>query len=171
MARNSEAAGLPGVLSDVAKILQGGSPRERTMLIGLTALLLLQIGLSAWVYWPRAGTFSTPVPIFVELSVDDVVRLNISDDAGERIQLVKEAGRWWVLLTETAQEGSDAPPLCGQAAVAPCFPAANHRVELLLNTLGRTDHFPPRRQQRGQLHAAARRRGQVCPPRRIPSGG
>ena len=135
MARNSEATGLPGVLSDVAKILQGGSPRERVMLIGLTALFLLQIGLSAWVYWPRPGTFSTPVPIFAELSVDDVVRVNISDDAGERIQLVKDAGRWWVLLTETAQEGSDAPPLCGQEAAAPCFPAANDRVELLLNTL------------------------------------
>ena len=135
MARNSEATGLPGVLSDVAKILQGGSPRERVMLIGLTALFLLQIGLSAWVFWPRPGTFSTPVPIFVELSVDDVVRLNISDDAGERIQLVKDAGQWWVLLTETAQEGSVTPPLCGQEAVAPCFPAANDRVELLLNTL------------------------------------
>lgn len=64
---------------------------------GLAALLLLQVGLTAWVYWPRAARSSAIVPLFGELPAAEVVSLSITDDRGQEIHLAKTTDAGWVL--------------------------------------------------------------------------
>ena len=85
--------------NEIRRILRGGGPRQRTALIWLTGLLLLQTGILLWVYWPRADAASEPVPILGDMSVDQVAGFSITDEAGEQIQLAKNEDKWWVLLS------------------------------------------------------------------------
>ncbi len=121
--------------SEIWSILRGGDPRERTALIWLTALLLLQTGLLVRVYWPRSGNAPEPVPILGEMSVDQVIGLSITDEAEEQIQLAKNEDKWWVLLSPGGEEEPTGSSACGEEVSSSCYPAVNHRVGTLLNVL------------------------------------
>ena len=121
--------------SEIWRILRGGGPRERIALIWLTALLFLQTGILLWVYWPRADAASEPVPIFGDMSVDQVTGFSIADEAGEQIQLAKNEDKWWVLLSPGGEEEPTGPSQCSEEQSSSCYPAVNHRVETFLNAL------------------------------------
>ncbi len=153
MARNTETTKQPHGWGVIESALQSGNTRDRVALYGLAALLLLQIGLIGWVYWPRALSSSSSVPLFGDLRADEVVSLSITDDKGERIHLTKSAEDWWVLLAVADQEGSTSPRVCGldgatpqqsgvvadapfnKDASASCFPASSGKVESLLGAI------------------------------------
>ncbi len=120
-------------------ILLGGAPHERTALIWLTALLLLQAGLLLWVYWPRAGSASQPVPILGELRIDQIVGLSITDEAGDQIRFAKGEDKWWLLLAPGGEKERAAPLQCSEEVSSSCYPAVKHRVETFLNTLAGLD--------------------------------
>lgn len=79
----------------------------------LAGILVIQILISVWVFWPEPAATGTGEPVFPDLSADDVVGLRITDDTGNEIALRKtEAG--WVLPEAgnyPALEGSITPVL------------------------------------------------------------
>lgn len=139
MTHDSNAAKRFSGRREFRSILLGGGPRERTARIWLTALLLLQTGLLLWVYWPHAGIASQPVPILGELSVDQIVGLSITDEAGDQIRFVKYEQKWWVLLPAGGEEQPTAPAQCSEDASSSCYPAFNQRVETILDALADLD--------------------------------
>lgn len=62
----------------------------------LAGVLALQIILSLITLWPRAAAMPSAEPVFPDLSVEDVVRLTLTDDAGNSVTLARE-GAGWVL--------------------------------------------------------------------------
>jgi len=62
----------------------------------LTGVLIVQIALGAFVYWPRSRAQGAGELVFPDLSVDNVVSLTITDDVGKSIALQK-VGDAWVL--------------------------------------------------------------------------
>lgn len=60
----------------------------------LAGLLAVQILLTAVVFWPRQAAAGTGGPLVANLDAGTVVRLTISDDSGNRIELAKQAGAW-----------------------------------------------------------------------------
>ena len=139
MTHDSNAVERSSSRREFQSILLGGGPRERSALIWLTALLLLQTGLLLWVYWPRAGSASQPVPILGELSIDQVVGLSITDEAGDQIRFAKYEQKWWVLLPAGGEELPTAPAQCSEDASPSCYPAFNQRVETFLDALADLD--------------------------------
>ncbi len=135
MTSDSETSKQPLGLGEISAILRGTSPREGSALIWLTVLMLLQSGLLAWVYWPRAGAESQPAPILGDMSVDQVAGLSITDQEGEQIQLLKNGDQWWVLLNAGGEEEPATPSQCSEEESRSCYPAVNHRVETFLNAL------------------------------------
>ncbi len=79
----------------------------------LAGVLIVQILISVWVFWPEAAVTGAGEPVFPDLAADDVIGLRITDDAGSEIALQKtEAG--WVLSGAgdyPALEGSITPVL------------------------------------------------------------
>jgi hypothetical protein len=67
--------------------------RGNQVLIGI---LVLQIALAVILFWPRQSAEAVGEPLFAGLEADQVVRLTIVDQAGERLQLAK-SGTAWVL--------------------------------------------------------------------------
>ena len=62
----------------------------------LAAVLVLQVILTAVVFWPRAAASSEGKLFFPNLQVDDVVALNITDNQGNQLDL-RKVGDSWVL--------------------------------------------------------------------------
>ncbi|MGC9356891.1 MAG: DUF4340 domain-containing protein [Anaerolineae bacterium] len=60
----------------------------------LAALLVIQIALAVFVFWPDSATGGEAEPIFPDLETEDIVYLSIADDQGYRIVLSKEGGEW-----------------------------------------------------------------------------
>ncbi len=139
MTHDSNAAERSSGKRGFRNILLGGGPRERTALIWLTALLLLQIGLLLWVYWPRTGSASQPVPILGELNIDQVVGLTITDEAGDKIRFSKREDKWWLQLSPGGEEEPAAPLQCSEDESSSCYPAVNQRVETFLDALADLD--------------------------------
>jgi hypothetical protein len=67
--------------------------RGNQILIGI---LVLQIALAVVLFWPRQPASAAGEPLLAGLEADQVVRLTINDQAGERLQLTK-SGAGWVL--------------------------------------------------------------------------
>lgn len=139
MIHDSNAVERSSDRSEIWRVLRGGGPRERAALIWLTALLLLQTGLLLWVYVPRTGSASEPVPILGDMSVDQVAGVSITDETGDQIQLAKNEDKWWVLLSPGEEEEPTGPSQCSDEAPATCYPAANHKVETFLSALAGLD--------------------------------
>ncbi len=60
----------------------------------LAGLLIVQIALSIFSFWPRASTGDEAELLFADLAIEDVTRLTIEDAEGNLIQLEKIAGAW-----------------------------------------------------------------------------
>jgi hypothetical protein len=88
--------------------------RQRLIPI-LIALLVVQLGLVALVYWPRPSQ-ATGEPVFPNLSTADIIALTIADSDGKQLKLTRH-GEGWVL------------PEAGD------YPAQNDRINPLLEKL------------------------------------
>ncbi|MCJ7625840.1 MAG: DUF4340 domain-containing protein [Anaerolineaceae bacterium] len=62
----------------------------------LTGILILQILVAAFVFWPDAGGVVEDVPIFENINVEDVVSFSVDDADGNHVEMVK-TGDGWVL--------------------------------------------------------------------------
>ena len=60
----------------------------------LAAVLVAQIALSVFVFWPRPTTAGQREPLFPDLTAEDVTSLTIEDDQGNRIALERVTGEW-----------------------------------------------------------------------------
>jgi hypothetical protein len=67
--------------------------RGNQILIGV---LILQVALAVILFWPRQPASAVGEPLFAGLDAEQVVRLTIDDEAGERVQFIK-SGEGWVL--------------------------------------------------------------------------
>lgn len=59
----------------------------------LLIVLLVQIGLGVWIFWPRPAASQASDPLLGEISADDITALTISD-SDNAITLTKEDGEW-----------------------------------------------------------------------------
>jgi len=62
----------------------------------LAGILVVQIALSAVVFWPKAAASAGRAPIFPDLEAGDIVALTITDADGNTVAL-RQAGEDWVL--------------------------------------------------------------------------
>jgi len=60
----------------------------------LTAVLVVQVVLAAIIYWPRTTADGGASKLLGELTADEVARLTIEAQGGERIVLSRETGAW-----------------------------------------------------------------------------
>lgn len=60
----------------------------------LTIVLVVQVALSAVVFWPKSATSSGGEPVFAGVEADTIVALTVTDDQGNSIVLRKAAGAW-----------------------------------------------------------------------------
>jgi len=67
--------------------------RGNQILIGV---LVLQIALAAFFFWPKQPADVAGKPLFANVEAQQVTRVTISDDAGERVQFAR-SGETWVL--------------------------------------------------------------------------
>ncbi|MGC9467984.1 MAG: DUF4340 domain-containing protein [Anaerolineae bacterium] len=65
--------------------------RHQQILLGV---LVVQVILTAVVFWPREAAVSSGELLFPELTTDDIVALTVIDNAGEEITLRKVDGTW-----------------------------------------------------------------------------
>ena len=62
----------------------------------LAAVLVIQIALSAFVFWPRSAATGGGELLFPELEAGDIVALTVTDDQGTSTALRQVDGRWVV---------------------------------------------------------------------------
>lgn len=60
----------------------------------LAGILVIQIILSVFVFWPRSAATGVSEPLFLDLEADDIVALTIADADGNRISLRRVTGNW-----------------------------------------------------------------------------
>jgi hypothetical protein len=60
----------------------------------LAAILLVQIAVTAVVFWPRSAAGEEGEPLFLDLEADSVVSLSITDENGDQISMRKGDGGW-----------------------------------------------------------------------------
>jgi hypothetical protein len=60
----------------------------------LAGILVIQIILSVFVFWPRSATTGTSEPLFPDLAADDIVALTITDADDNSIRLEKVSEDW-----------------------------------------------------------------------------
>ncbi|MBN1248399.1 MAG: DUF4340 domain-containing protein [Anaerolineae bacterium] len=65
--------------------------RHQQILLGV---LIVQVILSAIVFWPRQVASGTGEPLFPDLTAEDIVALTIADNTGGEITLRKEGDAW-----------------------------------------------------------------------------
>lgn len=65
--------------------------RHNQILIGI---LIVQIAVSAFIFWPQSTVAVESEPLFGELKADDMAALTITDGEGNAIQLKKVDGDW-----------------------------------------------------------------------------
>lgn len=67
---------------------------SRTNII-LIAVLVVQVVISAVVFWPRAGAGGAGAESLLgEVSADDIVGLTVQDNEGNRLRLTRQADQW-----------------------------------------------------------------------------
>ena len=71
-----------------------GLLRSPSLHLFLAALVVLQLGLIAIVFWPRTVSGGGGVPLFSDVSADDIVQVTISDDTGKTVRLAFDNGEW-----------------------------------------------------------------------------
>ena len=59
----------------------------------LAAVLVMQLILAAFVFWPRAATGGV-TPLFPDLASEDVTTMVITDDQGKSVELRQVSGEW-----------------------------------------------------------------------------
>ena len=69
----------------------------------LSGILVLQIALIGWVFWPKQSEVSQQASLLGDLKVEDVVDLKITDDTGQTIHFAKDGTDW------TLPEAGDYP--------------------------------------------------------------
>lgn len=60
----------------------------------LTGILIVQIAISAFIFWPQSTAAVESEPLFGELNAGDIAALTITDGEGNAIQLKKLDGDW-----------------------------------------------------------------------------
>ncbi|MGC9349687.1 MAG: DUF4340 domain-containing protein [Anaerolineae bacterium] len=60
----------------------------------LLAILVVQLAVSAFVFWPRTGAIEAAEPVFPDIAADDIVALTIVDDQANEVALRKVDGAW-----------------------------------------------------------------------------
>jgi hypothetical protein len=60
----------------------------------LAAILVVQIALSVFVFWPTSSAVAEQEPLFPDVQADDITALTIENAEGASIQLVQETGDW-----------------------------------------------------------------------------
>ncbi|MDY0019535.1 MAG: DUF4340 domain-containing protein [Anaerolineae bacterium] len=60
----------------------------------LAAVLVVQVLLTAFVFWPRPATTTQGAPVFPDLTTDAVVALTVTDDQGNSVALRKVDDGW-----------------------------------------------------------------------------
>lgn len=60
----------------------------------LLGLLVVQVALAAWFFWPKSAETAQGHPLFPGLNIDEVVAVTIADDSGKELELRKVAGEW-----------------------------------------------------------------------------
>lgn len=62
----------------------------------LIVILVVQIALVGWLFWPRSAEVVSSGPLFGELSAEDIHSFSVEEDTGESIELTREGGGWVV---------------------------------------------------------------------------
>jgi hypothetical protein len=62
----------------------------------LVAILVVQIALAVFVFWPRQASVAAGEPLLAGVEVDQIARVTIRDAAGEQVQLAKTDDGWVV---------------------------------------------------------------------------
>jgi hypothetical protein len=60
----------------------------------LTVVLVVQVGLSVFLLWPRTTAGTEGEPVFADLEPGDIVALTIQESEGKLVRLRREAGEW-----------------------------------------------------------------------------
>lgn len=91
--------------------------RHQQILLGV---LVIQVVLSAVVFWPRPAATVSGEPLFPDVEADDIVALTIVDNTGAQIDLAKVDDAWVFAEADNypAQEGAITPILEKLAGVS-----------------------------------------------------
>ncbi|MCC6453784.1 MAG: DUF4340 domain-containing protein [Caldilineaceae bacterium] len=81
-------------------------PISRTNLI-LLVILLAQVAVTAFVFWPRASATVTGTPLLAGVNADEVTALTITDDNDRSVSFTKTDGVWTLADTEGYPANSD----------------------------------------------------------------
>lgn len=83
----------------------------------LIAILVIQIGLGVYAFWPQPTTAEAGAPLLADFSVDSVTGLTISDGEGNALTLAKTSDGW-VLPTagDFPADGAKVTPLLEKVA-------------------------------------------------------
>ena len=60
----------------------------------LAAILVVQIALSVFVFWPTSSAIAEQEPLFPDVQADDITALTIENAEGSSTRLVQETGEW-----------------------------------------------------------------------------
>ena len=60
----------------------------------LAVILVLQLALTAFIFWPQTATQASNEPLLTDFSAADVIGLTIEDADGNRIVLAKDGDAW-----------------------------------------------------------------------------
>ena len=77
-----------------SQTLPASQPSVSRLNLLLLALLLVQILVLAWVYWPQGEVDAGGTPLLGELDTDSVTAMTITAEDGSALTLVNEAGSW-----------------------------------------------------------------------------
>ncbi|MEZ4707141.1 MAG: DUF4340 domain-containing protein [Caldilineaceae bacterium] len=77
-------------------LTRGGLSKMNLILIGL---LLVQVVIAALVFWPRGGV-TEGTPLLGALTVDQITKVTISDNADATVTLEKSDGQWTLANTD-----------------------------------------------------------------------
>ncbi len=86
----------------------------------LSGVLVLQIGLIGWVFWPKETTNTQKTLLLGDLKADNVVDLKITDDTGKMIHFAKSGSAWII-------------PEVGE------YPADGEKIQSILESIAKID--------------------------------
>jgi hypothetical protein len=81
-------------------------PISRTNII-LLVVLLAQLAVTAFIFWPRTSATVTGTPLLAGVNADEVTALTITDDNDRSVSLTKTDGIWTLADTEGYPANSD----------------------------------------------------------------
>ena len=74
----------------------------------LAGVLVLQVILSVFVFWPRQVASNTGEALFPNVPADDVVGLTVTDNTGQQVALKKVGGAWVLPNADNYPANADA---------------------------------------------------------------